>query len=100
MLGIELLNHKKIKMKKLLIITTLLTALTGCGYYDPILDSHEYTITDTTYVSENAFGSILSYDIILLNHYDSSYHAGNITPTGKLVDYNPRPIKALNPQLK
>ncbi len=82
-------------MKKLLIITTLLIGITSCS--ESILDSHEYTITDTTHVSENAFGSILSYDIILLNHYDSSYHAGNITPTGKLVDYNPRPIKTLNP---
>jgi len=42
-------------MKKLLIITTLLTALTGCSDSEPILDSHEYTITDTTYIARNGF---------------------------------------------
>lgn len=83
-------------MKKLLIIAALLIALTSCGeYYEPILDSHEYTITDTTYVSENGSGRVLSYDVILFNHYDSSYHAGRISPNGRLVDYNPRPIKTL-----
>jgi hypothetical protein len=52
-------------MKKLLIITTLLVTLNSCGEYEPILDSHEYTITDTTYVNENVSGQVLSYDVIL-----------------------------------
>lgn len=82
-------------MKKLLILTALLATLASCSGSDPILDSYEYTITDTTYVNENAFGQVLSYDVILLNHYDSCYHAGSISPAGKLVDYNPRPIKTL-----
>ena len=82
-------------MKKLLIIATLLTALTSCSDSEPILDSHEYTITDTTYTGRNGFDMILYYDVILLNHYDSSYHAGSVSPAGKLTDYNPRPIKTL-----
>jgi hypothetical protein len=82
-------------MKKFLIIITLLIGISSCGDYEPILDSHEYTITDTTYVSENAFGQVLGYDVILFNHYDSSYHAGSLSPAGKLFDYNPRPIKTL-----
>ena len=81
-------------MKKLLIIVTLLTALTSCDS-DPILDSHEYTITDTTYVSRSGFGQVLGYEVILFNHYDSSYHSGSISPRGGLVDYNPRPIRTL-----
>ena len=79
----------------LFIVITLLFGSTSCSGSDPILDSHEYTITDTTYIGKNGFGSILSYDVILLNHYDSSYHAGSITPRGELFDYNPRPIKTL-----
>ena len=79
-------------MKKLLIIVTLLTALTSCSDSEPILDSHEYTITDTTYTGRNGFDMILYYDVILLNHYDSTYHAGSVSPAGKLMDYNPRPI--------
>ena len=79
-------------MKKFLIITTLLTVLTSCSDSEPILDSHEYTITDTTYIGRNGFDMILYYDVILLNHYDSTYHAGSVSPAGKLIDYNPRPI--------
>ena len=82
-------------MKKLLIIATLLTALTSCSDSEPILNSHEYTITDTTYIGRNGFDMILYYDVILLNHYDSTYHAGSVSPAGKLADYNPRPIKTL-----
>jgi hypothetical protein len=79
----------------LLIIVTLLFGVTSCSDSKPILDSHEYTITDTTYVNENVYGQVLSYDVILFNHYDSSYHAGSISPRGGLVDYNPRPIRTL-----
>jgi hypothetical protein len=79
----------------LLIVITMLFGLSGCSRPDPILDSHEYTVTDTTYVGKNGFGAVLSYDVILFNHYDSSYHAGSVLPSGKLVDYNPRPIKTL-----
>jgi len=82
-------------MKKLLIIATLLTALTSCNDSEPILDSQEYTITDTTYIGRNGFDMILYYDVILFNHYDSAYHAGSVSPAGKLADYNPRPIKTL-----
>lgn len=79
----------------LLIVITMLFGLSGCSSSDSILDSHEYTVTDTTYVGKNGFGAVLSYDVILFNHYDSSYHAGSVSPSGKLVDYNPRPIKTL-----
>ena len=79
----------------LLIVASLLFGLTSCIDSEPILDSHEYTVTDTTYVGKNGFGAVLSYDVILFNHYDSSYHAGSISPAGKLTDYNPRPIKTL-----
>ena len=82
-------------MKKFLIIATLLTALTSCSDSEPILDSHEYTITDTTYTGRNGFDMVLYYDVILLNHYDSTYHAGSVSPAGKLTDYNPRSIKTL-----
>jgi hypothetical protein len=79
----------------LLIVTTLLLGLTSCSDSDPILDSHEYTITDTTYVSRSGFNQVLGYEVILFNHYDSSYHAGSVSPAGKLIDYNPRPIRTL-----
>ncbi len=79
----------------LLIVVTLLLGLTSCSDSEPILDSQEYTITDTTYIGRNGFDMILYYDVILLNHYDSAYHAGSVSPAGKLVDYNPRPIKTL-----
>lgn len=79
----------------LLIVMTLLFGLTSCSDSEPILDSHEYTITDTTYIGRNGFDMILYYDVILLNHYDSTYHAGKISPDGKLTAYNPRPIKTL-----
>ena len=78
----------------LLIVASLLLGLTSCNS-DPILDSHEYTITDTTYVSRSGFNQVLGYEVILFNHYDSSYHSGSISPRGGLVDYNPRPIKIL-----
>ena len=81
-------------MKNLLVITVLLLGLSSCDSH-PILNDHEYTVTDTTYVSKNGFDMILDYDIILFNNYDSSYHAGSITPDGKLIRYNPRPIKTL-----
>jgi hypothetical protein len=79
----------------LLIVIVLLFGLSSCSNSDPILDSHEYTITDTTYVSRSGFNQVLSYRVILFNHYDSSYHSGDISPRGELFDYNPRPIKTL-----
>ena len=82
-------------MKTPIIVASLLFGLTSCVNPDPILDSHEYTITDTTYIARNGFGMVLSYDVILLNHYDSTYHTGSVSPAGKLILYNPRPIKAL-----
>jgi len=79
-------------MKNLLVITALLLGLSSCDS-NPILNNHEYTVTDTTYISKYASIMILEYHIILFNHYDSSYHAGSITPDGKLIRYNPRPIQ-------
>ena len=79
----------------LLIVIVLLFGLSSCSDYEPILDSNEYTITDTTYVSRSGFNQVLSYKVILFNHYDSCYHAGSITRRGELFDYNPRPIKTL-----
>ena len=79
----------------LLIVASLLFGLTSCSDSEPILDSHEYTITDTTYVSRSGFNQVLGYEVILFNHYDSSYHSGSISPRGGLVDYNPRPIRTL-----
>lgn len=81
-------------MKNLLVNIILLLGVSSCDS-DPIFDNHEYTVTDTTYFSRNGFDMILGYDIILFNHYDSSFHAGSITPDGKLIKYNPRPIKTL-----
>lgn len=82
-------------MKKLIIIATLLTALISCSDSESILDSHEYVIMDTTYVNENVYGKVLSYDVILFNRYDSCYHTGIVSPAGKLTYYNPRPVKTL-----
>ena len=79
----------------LLIVASLLFGLTSCSDSEPILDSHEYTITDTTYTGRNGFDMVLYYDVILLNHYDSTYHAGSVSPAGKLAEYNPRPISFL-----
>lgn len=65
----------------------------SCGEEKPALDSSEYTIVDTTYVGKNNFGYTLYYDVILLNHYDSMYHAGSVDTDKNLIVYNARPIK-------
>jgi hypothetical protein len=80
-------------MKKIILTLTVVTLLVSCIDTNPILTRKEYTIVDTTYVGRNGFGRVLHYDVILLNRYDSMYHAGTITPEGKLTIYNARPIK-------
>jgi hypothetical protein len=80
-------------MKKIFLTLAAVTLLTSCIETNPILTRREYTIVDTTYVSRNGFGAVLRYNVILLNRYDSMYHAGSITPEGKLTQYNARPIK-------
>ena len=80
-------------MKKLFITLTLITTLMSCVEEKPVLDTSEYTIMDTTYVGKNGFGNTLYYDVILLNHYDSMYHAGSVDTDKNLIEYNARPIK-------
>ena len=80
-------------MKKIFLTLTAVILLTACGSKGPILKSSEYTIVDTTHIAKNGFNMVLCYDVILLNHYDSMYHSGSITPEGKLTTYNPRPLK-------
>jgi hypothetical protein len=79
-------------MKKIILTLTAVLLLVSCDT-TPILRADEYTIVDTTAVNKNGFNAVLSYDIILLNHYDSMYHAGRLLPEGHLVDYNVKPIK-------
>ena len=78
-------------MKKLFLTAVIASLFSSCIDEPPILVSSEYTIVDTTYTAKNGFGFILYYDVILLNRYDSSYHAGSISG-GKLTNYNPRPL--------
>ena len=85
-------------MKKIFLTLTAVILLTACVSEEPALTSFEYTIVDTTYVARNGFNMVLCYDVILLNHYDSMYHSGSITPDGKLTTYNPRPIKISHEQ--
>jgi hypothetical protein len=80
-------------MRNILLALFIIILFTSCGREEPVLKSNEYTITDTTYVSQNGFNQTLSYDVILLNHYDSMYHAGSITTDGRLMEYNAKPIK-------
>jgi hypothetical protein len=80
-------------MKKIFLTLTAVILLTSCVSEEPALKPSEYTIVDTTYIAKNGFNMVLCYDIILLNHYDSMYHSGSITPEGNLTAYNPRPIK-------
>lgn len=80
-------------MKKLTILLGL-CILTSCkaDKEQPILKHSEYTIVDTTYVARNGFGYVLNYDVIILNHYDSLYHAGSLDIYGELRAYKVRPI--------
>ena len=80
-------------MKKILLTLAAVTLLTSCSNYDPILESNEYTIIDTTHICRNGLSMVLTYEVIILNHYDSMYHAGEITPGGILTEYNAKPIK-------
>jgi hypothetical protein len=76
-------------MKKLLILLSVF--LTSCA--EPILRNDEYTIIDTVNISKNGFGQILGYDVIILSHYDSSYHLGGINTDNQLCSMSVRPIK-------
>jgi hypothetical protein len=80
-------------MKKIFLTLTAVILLTSCVSEEPALKPSEYTIVDTTYIARNGFNMVLCYDVILLNHYDSMYHFGSIELGGKLIDYNPRPLK-------
>lgn len=80
-------------MKTVFLILTTIMLLTACVNEEPALAPSEYTIIDTTYVARNGFNMVLCYDVILLNHYDSMYHSGSIELGGKLITYNPRPLK-------
>jgi hypothetical protein len=79
-------------MKKIILTLIVISLLASCSN-GSILKRNEYTITDTMSISRNGFGKVLVYDVIILNHYDSMYHAGEITPDGRLVEYNAKPIK-------
>ena len=80
-------------MKKIFLTLTAVILLTSCVSEEPALAPFEYTIVDTTHVARNGFNMVLCYDVILLNHYDSMYHSGSIKLGGKLINYNPRPLK-------
>jgi hypothetical protein len=80
-------------MKKIFLTLTAVILLTSCISEEPALAPFEYTIVDTTHIARNGFNMVLCYDVILLNHYDSMYHFGSIGLGGKLIDYNPRPLK-------
>jgi hypothetical protein len=80
-------------MKKIILTLTAITLLVSCSNNNSILNRNKYTIIDTTSICRNGFGKVLVYDVIILNHYDSMYHAGEITPDGRLVEYNAKPIK-------
>lgn len=80
-------------MKKIFWTLVAIVLFTACRVDKPVLTSYEYTIVDTIYTSKNVFNTVLFYDVVLLNHYDSMYHAGTISPSGELIVYNPRPVK-------
>jgi hypothetical protein len=71
-------------------------SLIGCMQQSPVLLPIEYTITDTSYVARNGFGQILSYDVIVINHYDSLYYSGTLSKDGMLIRLSNRPIRSLN----
>lgn len=69
---------------------TLIT-LTSCFLETPpLLNKNEYKVIDTTYVSRNGFGNILSYDVII--EIDSSYYAGSLNDDKELKYINPRKL--------
>jgi hypothetical protein len=77
-------------MKKVLLMLTLIT-LTSCFLETPpLLNKNEYKVIDTTYVSRNGFGNILSYDVII--EIDSSYYAGSLNDDKELKYINPRKL--------
>lgn len=79
-------------MKKVFLVLSVVM-LSACLSSDAKLKSSEYTIVDTTETATNGFDMVLGYNVILLNHYDSMYHAGYINTSGNLVEYNVKPIK-------
>jgi hypothetical protein len=81
-------------MTKILLTLTIVSLLASCSNNkNSILERNKYTIVDTTHICRNGFDMVLTYEVIILNHYDSMYHAGEIRPDGKLIMYNPKPIK-------
>ncbi len=82
-----------ISLVPLILLFVLSIIVSSCTETDPILRGNEYTVTDTLNVSKNGFGQVLGYDVIIFNHYDSAHHYGALSPSGKLREFNPRPIK-------
>jgi hypothetical protein len=82
------------KKIKIIIAAVISMNIASCGLKsEEVIEKSKYTIVDTTYVSKNGFGNVLEYDVIILNHYDSCFHAGSITPEGRLIRYNVKPLK-------
>jgi hypothetical protein len=77
-------------MKKFLLGIVCLIFV-GCA--EPLLYSSEYVIVDTLEDNRNAFGMILSYDVVVMVKEDSSFHYGRVTNDGILVDINIKKVK-------
>jgi hypothetical protein len=77
-------------MKKFLLGIVCLIFV-GCA--EPLLNSSEYVIVDTLEDNRNAFGMILSYDVVVMVKEDSSFHYGRVTNDGILVDINIKKVK-------
>jgi hypothetical protein len=78
-------------MKKLLLIITTITLLSGCAD-EPILKESEYQIVDTLEVSKNNWGIILGHRVIIRFNHDSTLHYGFIHEELGLIKLEIKPI--------
>ena len=72
-------------MKKLIFVGLIVLLLMSCSNSSVINcngSNIKYQIIDTTEISQNGFGSMLRYDVII--KIDSSYYSANLNSNGKL----------------
>ena len=77
-------------MNKFLCILGLIV-FTSCS--EPVLEPREYIVVDTIGANKNGFNQILTYNVVVKIKEDSSFHYGEITPDGMLINLTFKKMK-------
>lgn len=77
-------------MKKIIFVLSLFSFI-GCS--EPVLEPNEYIVIDTIDINKNGFGKVLTYDVVVKYHDDTTFHFGELNTHGDLISIKFKKIK-------